>query len=213
MLLVFWLFVFGNWHPFGGHSFTNRCVELCPVFHIIMYINATRGLPSRGCLWLVFRNFFLLFCRQMPCEVGPWRAVCDEFCVVFCCYYVHTFALWGVPLTGSLWWVFVQYFVVMMYTNALWGFPLGAVCDEFCAVFCCYYVHICLVKCNLDGLSVMSFYVYYVHNASWSLPLRVCLWWVLCSILLLLLCTHALWGVLLIMRGCLWWVLCSILFL
>ena len=162
MLLVFWLFVFGNWHPFGGHSFTNRCVELCPVFHIIMYINATRGLPSRGCLWLVFRNFFLLFCRQMPCEVGPWRAVCDEFCVVFCCYYVHTFALWGVPLTGSLWWVFVQYFVVMMYTNALWGFPFRgclwwvlcsillllcthlpcevypwrAVCDEFLCLLC-----------------------------------------------------------------------------
>ena len=51
-------------------------------------------------------------------------------------------------------------------------FPLGAVCDEFCAVFCCYYVHICLVKCTLDGLSVMSFYVYYVHKCLVRLALK-----------------------------------------
>ena len=33
---------------------------------------------------------------------------------------------------------------------------------SFCAVFCCYYVHICIVRRALGGLSVMSFVQYFV---------------------------------------------------
>ena len=33
---------------------------------------------------------------------------------------------------------------------------------SFCAVFCCYYVHICLVRLAVGGLSVMSFVQYFV---------------------------------------------------
>ena len=33
---------------------------------------------------------------------------------------------------------------------------------SFYVVFCCYYVHICLVRRALGGLSVMSFVQYFV---------------------------------------------------
>ena len=37
--------------------------------------------------------FVVIMYTHLPCEACPWGAVCDEFCAVFCCYYVHTFAL------------------------------------------------------------------------------------------------------------------------
>ena len=72
----------------------------------------------------------------MPCEACPWGAVCDEFCAVFCCYYVH----------------------ICLVRRALGGLSVMS----FYVVFCCYYVHICLVRRALGGLSVMSFVQYFV---------------------------------------------------
>ena len=77
-----------------------------------------RTLEGRSVMDELLCSILLLLCTHLPCEACPWGAVCDEFCAVFCCYYVHI-CLVRRTLGGLSVMSFVQYFVVIMYTFAL----------------------------------------------------------------------------------------------
>ena len=94
---------------------------------------------------------------------GNWRP----------CYYVHIClvrrALGGLSVMS-----FVQYLVVIMYTclvrRTLGGLSVMSFVQYF--VFC--NVYICLVSCTLEGLPVISFFAvfccYYVHMPCEAYP-------------------------------------------